>query len=64
MALNFMRSANAPVMSAGVMIAKVIWKIMNTVSGMTPEIDPTVTFLTRMLLKLPMMALPSVKAML
>ncbi len=31
---NFMRSANAPQISAGVMIAKVIWKTMNTVSGM------------------------------
>ena len=30
---NFMRSANAPVISAGVMIAKVIWNVMNTVSG-------------------------------
>ena len=25
---NFMRSANAPAISAGVMIAKVIWNIM------------------------------------
>ena len=25
---NFMRSANAPAMSAGVMIANVIWNIM------------------------------------
>ena len=25
---NFMRSANAPVMSAGVMIANISWKIM------------------------------------
>ena len=34
MAENFMRSAKAPAISAGVMIAKVIWKQMNTVSGM------------------------------
>ena len=30
---NFMRSAKAPAISAGVMIAKVIWKHMYTVSG-------------------------------
>ena len=29
-----MRSAKAPVMSAGVITAKLIWNIMNTVSGM------------------------------
>jgi hypothetical protein len=63
MALNFMRSANAPVMSAGVMIAKVAWNSMKTVSGMAPEIDPTVMLLSMTLPKLPMMALPSVKAM-
>ena len=28
-----MRSANAPTINAGVMIAKVIWKVMNTDSG-------------------------------
>ena len=33
MAENFMRSAKAPAISAGVMIAKVIWKHMYTVSG-------------------------------
>ena len=33
---NFMRSAKAPVISAGVMIAKVIWKIMKTLSGIVP----------------------------
>ena len=31
---NFMRSAKAPQISAGVMIAKVIWNIMKTDSGM------------------------------
>ena len=30
---NFMRSAKAPTISAGVMMAKVIWKVMNTDSG-------------------------------
>ena len=34
MAENFIRSATAPVISAAVMIAKVIWNIINTVSGM------------------------------
>ena len=33
---NFMRSANAPVISAGVMIANIIWKVMNTLSGIVP----------------------------
>ena len=31
---NFMRSAKAPAISAGVMIAKVSWNIAYTVSGM------------------------------
>ena len=31
---NFMRSAKAPAISAGVMMAKVIWNIMKTNSGM------------------------------
>src|SRR3954466_14222986 len=31
---NLMRSANAPVMSAGVMIANMSWNIMKTDSGM------------------------------
>ena len=30
---NFMRSTKAPTISAGVMIAKVIWNMKNTVSG-------------------------------
>ncbi len=30
---NFMRSANAPVISAGVMMAKVNWKVMKTDFG-------------------------------
>ena len=36
MAENFMRSAKAPVMRAGVMMAKVIWKVMKTDSGIVP----------------------------
>ena len=59
MALNFMRSAKAPVMSAGVMIANVIWNSTKTVSGMVPEIEPTVTFLSRALERPPTKALPS-----
>jgi hypothetical protein len=34
---NFIRSTKAPTISAGVMIANVIWNIMNTDSGMTFE---------------------------
>jgi hypothetical protein len=34
---NFLRSAKAPVISAGVMIANIIWKIMNTEWGMVFE---------------------------
>ena len=36
---NFMRSANAPTVRAGVMIAKVIWKVAKTDSGMVPMTD-------------------------
>ncbi len=37
---NFMRSAKAPAMSAGVMIAKVIWNVMYTDSGIvSPRCD-------------------------
>ena len=38
---NFMRSAKAPTISAGVMIAKVIWNIMYTVSGTVVTIGAT-----------------------
>ena len=31
---NFIRSANAPMISAGVMIANIIWKIMKAWCGM------------------------------
>ena len=41
MALNFMRSAKAPVISAGVMMAKVIWNIRKTVSGMVKATAPS-----------------------
>ena len=39
MAENFMRSAKAPAISPGVMIANVIWNIMNTVSGMVVAVS-------------------------
>ena len=42
-ALNFILSANAPTISAGVMIANVIWNVMKTVSGMVPLRESTVT---------------------
>ena len=41
-ALNFMRSANAPAISAGVMIANVIWYIMYTVSGIVKVVELSV----------------------
>ena len=41
---NFIRSANAPTMSAGVMMAKVSWNIWNTDSGMVPSTVSTLTF--------------------
>ena len=34
MALNFIRSAKAPIINAGVMIANMPWKIMNKGAGM------------------------------
>jgi hypothetical protein len=37
MAENFIRSANAPTISAGVMIANVIWKMKNRISGIDPD---------------------------
>ncbi len=40
---NFMRSAKAPTISAGVMIAKVSWNTENTVSGIDPLSDSTPT---------------------
>ena len=40
---NFIRSANAPAIRAGVMTANVIWKVMNTDSGIVPLTDSTVT---------------------
>ncbi len=40
---NFMRSAKAPTISAGVMMAKVIWKVMKTLSGIAAVRLSTVT---------------------
>ena len=40
MAENFMRSAKAPTISAGVMMANVIWYITNTLSGRRPTSAP------------------------
>jgi hypothetical protein len=67
---NFMRSANAPQISAGVMIAKVIWKHMYTDSGMVGARCDTATFepLTKLIpdnkkrSALPRYALPGVNA--
>ena len=54
---NFIRSAKAPTISAGVMMAKVIWKVMNTASGNSAvaEVRPDgVTPLRKALEKPPM----------
>ena len=59
---NFMRSANAPTISAGVMMAKVIWKVMNTVSGIVPDKASTVTPLRKAFSRLPQYAPSPVKA--
>src|SRR5262249_52471252 len=40
---NFMRSANPPTISAGVMQAKVIWKQMYTSSGITTPLENVAT---------------------
>ncbi len=53
MAENFMRSAKAPTISAGVMMAKVIWKVMNTVSGIVPLRESTPTPLMNALARPP-----------
>ncbi len=37
-ALNFIRSAIAPVMRAGVMIANISWKATNTTYGIAPSL--------------------------
>ena len=59
---NFMRSANAPTISAGVMMAKVIWKVMNTDSGIVPLNASTPMPLRNIRLKPPKIGLASVKA--
>ena len=62
MAENFIRSANAPTMSAGVMTANVIWNVMNTVSGIVPLSASTVTPLRNIFESPPTNAFPSSKA--
>ena len=64
-ALKRMRSAKPPITSAGVMIAKVIWNIANTVSGTVPLTASRVTPARNALPRLPMKpcaAPPSPKA--
>ena len=62
MAENFIRSANAPTIRAGVMIANIIWNVMNTVSGIVPLIASTVTPPRNALPRPPTNAFPSSKA--
>ena len=59
---NFMRSAKAPQISAGVMIAKVIWKHMNTDSGIVPVSALTPMPISKKRELPPRKALPAVKA--
>jgi hypothetical protein len=61
---NFMRSAKAPQISAGVMMAKVIWKHMNTDSGIVPFSAPTPIPIRKKRELPPIQGLPSVKAQL
>jgi hypothetical protein len=51
---NFIRSAKAPTISAGVMIAKVIWNTKKRTSGMPPERVSPSTPLRKTLPKPPM----------
>ena len=50
---NFIRSAKAPTISAGVIIAKVIWNVMNTDSGIAAVILSRVRFCRNILPRLP-----------
>ena len=59
---NFIRSANAPTIRAGVMVANIIWNIMNTVSGMVSFTASTVTPLRNTLPSPPTSAFPSSNA--
>ena len=43
MAPNFILSANAPTTRAGVIIANVIWNVINTVSGTVPTNESLLT---------------------
>ena len=55
MAENFMRSAKAPAISAGVMMAKVSWNIAYTVSGMVTARCETVSLLASFMKVIPCM---------
>ena len=62
---NFMRSAKAPAISAGVMMAKVSWKQMKTDSGMVLASSWTPSSVSprrKTRLNPPTTALPDVKA--
>ena len=57
--LNFMRSTNEPTMSAGVMMAKVIWKKAKRASGMVSHMDALVIPAMNAWSRLPMRELPA-----
>ena len=50
---NFIRSANAPRISAGVMTANMHWKIMNRLCGIEPLGSPPTSFRNRYVAGLP-----------
>ncbi len=57
-----MRSAKAPIISAGVMMANMPWNMTKTYSGMVPESVSAVIPESPSLPRPPMKALPSAKA--
>jgi hypothetical protein len=58
-----MRSAKAPIISAGVMMANMPWNITKTYSGIVPDSESGVTLESPMPFeRSPMKALPSPKA--
>ena len=59
---NFIRSANPPTISAGVMIANVSWNMANTLSGMSPTMESSVIPAIKMLDRPPINILPSLNA--
>ena len=62
MAENFILSTKAPIIKAGVIIAKVIWNVAKRLSGIVPEILSKSIDFIKILLKSPIHALPEENA--